>query len=410
MPSMQERYTTELRDRDPNTVDVLFLDNSEGAEIAGLSDQLTNLTSLSMVNCQLKSFKGLPSLPSLNHLDVSNNNLGDDAGFDVLLKNAPELERLIMPMNNFTSIDAFRTLKMLPKLIELDISNTTSLGQTESYRDKIFEMIPTLKVLDGCNAAGEEVEEEYMGEAGEDSGDDDDDEDSGDDVDGPGLSYLDKSQFSDDETDDYKPKDEAEEETRGTKRSANGDAGAEPEAKKAADAERKTVSIFKQPVTQVSTARKESRVFNEDQIKRKPTKKNENRPFQAMWAKSLSGLRALIPVAVGDKIGDVEKSEFLEETLHLAGRIRPALDVIDEQATAASLCHVLHHPHSHGQVTFGQVADKKSLEHDFVANVTSDQPMIERISISQLNEDIIAQEKRVLDCRKRLQEVMKHFG
>lgn len=230
---MQERYTIEMREREPDTVDVLFLDNSSGGEIGGINAKLVNLSSLSMVNCQLKSFKGLPSLPALTHIDASNNEIGDeDAGFDVLVKNAPELERLIMPMNKFTSIEAFRPLKMLPKLTELDISNTESLGQTEKYRESIFKMIPSLKVLDGCNAAGEEVEEEYMGEAGEDSGD----EDSGDEEEGPGLSYLDKSQFSDDETDDYKPEEENGE-ARGTKRSAENDAGAEPEAKKAADSE-----------------------------------------------------------------------------------------------------------------------------------------------------------------------------
>lgn len=41
---MEERYAVELRERDPTTVDTLFLDNSEGGEIRGISDKLTNLT------------------------------------------------------------------------------------------------------------------------------------------------------------------------------------------------------------------------------------------------------------------------------------------------------------------------------------------------------------------------------
>lgn len=88
---------------------------------------------------------------------------------------------------------------MLPKISELDLTNNSGLGLVDDYRVKVFEMIPSLKILDGCDIDGEEVEEEFSGEGGEDTDESDADED------GPGLSYLNKSQFSDDETDDYVP-------------------------------------------------------------------------------------------------------------------------------------------------------------------------------------------------------------
>ncbi|CAI5441764.1 unnamed protein product [Caenorhabditis angaria] len=238
MTSMAEKYVTELRERDPATVDTIYLDNSTGGVIEGVDDKLTNLLTLSMVNCELTSFKGLPSLPAVTYIDVTNNKFGDTPAFDILVKNAPELVRLNLSSNNITSIEVLRPLKMLTKLAELDLSHNESLGLTESYRDKIFEIIPSLKSLDGLDVDGEEIEEEFDGgEAGEDSDSGDDDEEEG----GPGLSYLDKSQFSDDETDDYIPEDKAEQtkegegdsEARGVKRNAD-EAGTsdEPEAKK----------------------------------------------------------------------------------------------------------------------------------------------------------------------------------
>ncbi|EFP01052.1 hypothetical protein GCK72_001461 [Caenorhabditis remanei] len=229
MPSMVEKYSVELRERDPETVDTLFLDNSDDGKIGGINDKLTNLTMLSMVKCGLTTLTGFPNLPALTYLDISDNQLGDEANFDILVRNAPELERITLAGNKL-SLDNMRSLKMLPKLSELDLTNNAALGLLEEYRAKVFEMIPSLKILDGCDIDGDEVEEEFHGEGGEDSGEESAEED------GPGLSYLDKSQFSDDETDDYVPEENGAE-ARGTKRAASGDDdedNEEPDVKKAA--------------------------------------------------------------------------------------------------------------------------------------------------------------------------------
>ncbi|CAI2292553.1 unnamed protein product [Caenorhabditis sp. 36 PRJEB53466] len=230
MPTMEERYAVELRERDPTTVDTLFLDNSDGGQIAGINDQLTNLTMLSMVKCGLTTLAGFPKLSGLTYLDISDNYLGDDSSFDILVRNGPELERITLAGNKLT-LENLRPLKMLTKLSELDLTNNTGLGHVEDYRVKVFEMIPSLKILDGCDIDGEEVEEEFAGEGGEDSDGGESDED------GPGLSYLNKSQFSDDETDDYVPE-ESDDAPRGTKRSASTEKdGDEPTVKRSADNE-----------------------------------------------------------------------------------------------------------------------------------------------------------------------------
>ncbi|EGT32359.1 hypothetical protein CAEBREN_20015 [Caenorhabditis brenneri] len=227
---MEEKYATELRERDPATVDTLFLDNSDSGKIGGINGDLVNLTMLSMVKCGLTTLTGFPSLPALTYLDLSDNQLGDEANFDILVKNAPELERITLAGNKL-SLDNLRTLKMMPKLSELDLTNNAGLGLLDEYRVKMFEMIPSLKILDGCDVDGDEVEEEeFHGEGGEDSGEESGEED------GPGLSYLNKSQFSDDETDDYVPEENGDDAPRGTKRAASGDddEADEPESKKAA--------------------------------------------------------------------------------------------------------------------------------------------------------------------------------
>ncbi|CCD66998.2 Acidic leucine-rich nuclear phosphoprotein 32-related protein 2 [Caenorhabditis elegans] len=228
MPSMEEVYASELRGREPETVDTLFLDNTQGGVIGGINEKLTKLELLSMVKCGLTTLKGMPVLPALNYLDLSDNELGDDASFDVLIKCAPEIKKITLSGNRLT-LDNVRTLKMLPNLMELDLSNNSSLGLLDDYRVKMFEMIPSLKILDGCDVDGEEVEEEFAaGEGAEDSDEGDSDED------GPGLSYLNKSQFSDDETDDYVVPEAGDAETRGAKRAASADCD-EPEAKKSAE-------------------------------------------------------------------------------------------------------------------------------------------------------------------------------
>ena len=46
---MEEKYATELRERDPATVDTLFLDNSDSGKLGGINGDLVNLT----VSCYL---------------------------------------------------------------------------------------------------------------------------------------------------------------------------------------------------------------------------------------------------------------------------------------------------------------------------------------------------------------------
>ena len=57
--AMEERYTAQLRDREPSTVEDLILDNATSADgkVHGVSEKLTNLENLSLINCGLTTFE-----------------------------------------------------------------------------------------------------------------------------------------------------------------------------------------------------------------------------------------------------------------------------------------------------------------------------------------------------------------
>lgn len=232
---MEGRYILELRDRDPATVEDLVLDGCESTEIEGLSDKLVKLQSLSMVHVGLQSLKNLPKLPMLGKLDISDNSIA--GGLEHVADNCPELLHLNLASNKIAKIEDLEPLKKM-KLCELDLfNNPLTAGSDGEYRSKIFEMIPSLQILDGADVNGEDVDDSLDGEdgvEGEDSGDE-----SGSDLDGPGLSYLDNSQLDEDESEEYKPSDEVEDEgaKRGLKRRNEETNGDESATKKKADDE-----------------------------------------------------------------------------------------------------------------------------------------------------------------------------
>ena len=78
----------------------------------------------------------------------------------------------------------------LPRLTSLELLDCP-LTREESYRDKLFEMLPSLQVIDGFNRSGDEVEsdDEEEEEEEEEEGEGEGEGESGSD-DEPGLSYL----------------------------------------------------------------------------------------------------------------------------------------------------------------------------------------------------------------------------
>ncbi|XP_054526445.1 acidic leucine-rich nuclear phosphoprotein 32 family member E isoform X5 [Pan troglodytes] len=201
---MKKKINLELRNRSPEEVTELVLDNClcVNGEIEGLNDTFKELEFLSMANVELSS---LARLPSLNKLRKQN-------------------------LKNLKSLDLFNC----------EITNL------EDYRESIFELLQQITYLDGFDQEDNEApdseeeddedgdeddEEEEENEAGppegyeeeeEEEEEEDEDEDEDEDEAGSelgegeeevGLSYLMKEEIQDEEDDDdYVEEGEEEEE------------------------------------------------------------------------------------------------------------------------------------------------------------------------------------------------------
>ncbi|KAJ4438110.1 Acidic leucine-rich nuclear phosphoprotein 32 member [Periplaneta americana] len=123
----------------------LNLDNCRSTSIVGLSDDFTNLESLSLINVGLTSLKGFPKLPNLRKLELSDNRISGGLN---LLHTSPKLTHLNLSGNKIKDLDTLEPLKEFRNLKNLDLFNNEATA-IDNYREKVFHLIPSLKYLDG---------------------------------------------------------------------------------------------------------------------------------------------------------------------------------------------------------------------------------------------------------------------
>lgn len=224
--NLSQRIELEKGKRQPSEVKELNLDRSKASSIEGLTDEYTNLETLSLVNVGLKTLSGLPALPALKVLDLTDNGISD--GLDVLV-NCPNLVKLNLSSNKISSVEVLTPLAKLSCLRSLDLSNS-DIADSDNYRKTIFAALPNLKYLDGIDENNESeseseeqdglvsngvaedgngakkkhVDEEVEDDEHESDDDDDDEEEE------YGIEALQRSDLEDDDEEDYAPEDEAE--------------------------------------------------------------------------------------------------------------------------------------------------------------------------------------------------------
>lgn len=193
----------ELDTRKAEEISELLLDNCKSKEIVGLEGQKwSRLNHISFIGCDLESISGLPKLPEVRVLDLSENKLEDVSH---LVESVPALYHLNLCGNNLKTIDQLKPLGKLSNLQALDIFDCP-LTETEGYRQEVFAAIPSLKYLDGFDVNDEEAED--LGAGGEDGAEDglaedleDDEEEDSEEV---GLDYLNSSKaLNDDSSTDF---------------------------------------------------------------------------------------------------------------------------------------------------------------------------------------------------------------
>ncbi|CAD5206798.1 unnamed protein product [Bursaphelenchus okinawaensis] len=168
---------------------------------------------------------------------------------------------------------------------------------------------------------------------------------------------------------------------------------------------RKTPSIFKQPVTLVHTTSKNTQKMPEAIQKKyaSSVKEKTGKPQQIFWSKRLEGLKAMIPIHFPSGVyyspGD---EEYIDQRLKLANKIECAVSALSEEGATASFCAALHL--SNGLPITGNNKVPASTN---LTGINLNQPFVTIPDIS--DHDIQLQEKRVVDARKRLQELRKSF-
>ncbi|CAD8078623.1 unnamed protein product [Paramecium primaurelia] len=124
-------------------------------EMAALFTQHQQLLGLTFENCGLTTLEGFPKLKKLQNLELENNSLTGTA-IKFISDNFKELLNLNLSQNNIKSVDDLKPLATLTKLESLELIDNP-LTKEAGYHKKVFQLIPSLKVLDNKNEKGEEV-------------------------------------------------------------------------------------------------------------------------------------------------------------------------------------------------------------------------------------------------------------
>lgn len=209
---MDVRIGLELRGKKKSEVTELDLSNCKtGGEIDGLNEDFSSLEQLDLQNASLTNIKLFPKLPKLKKLDLSGNRLSK--GLEVL-KESPSLKSLSLANNKFKDFDTLKPLIDL-QLTHLDVDGNEFSESKDEFRKKVFELIPSLVLLDGADKEGveansddddEEDDDEELGDEEESGGEEESEEDDDDEgEDGPGLSalYDNTAELDEDDEADY---------------------------------------------------------------------------------------------------------------------------------------------------------------------------------------------------------------
>lgn len=176
MTTFKKRLLKQFGEHNPKEIEELNLDNfwtnksSFTPEEKKGMEEYTNLIHLSLNNLGLKSLNNFPVIKNLYYLSIKNNELnGDD--FDLIEKLYPKLKKLKISGNNIEQINNLSKLRKL-NLRKIEVKeNPFSVGN-KSYRNKLFQILPSLEIIDLEDTFGKDVDTtDYYNEENEDNDD-----------------------------------------------------------------------------------------------------------------------------------------------------------------------------------------------------------------------------------------------
>ena len=168
--SLEESIRRESGGREPSQVDRLCLDQAKAGDGLALLAPFTELVSLSIQDADISSLDSLPALNRLNTLKLNDNKI---KGGLHNLERLPELQKLYLASNKVQTLDCLEPLAKLTKLEWLDLEGNP-VAKLDGYSQRVWDLLPSLVVLDGKNREGQELEEN------EDDDESDEEEEEGD--------------------------------------------------------------------------------------------------------------------------------------------------------------------------------------------------------------------------------------
>ncbi|XP_012514360.1 PREDICTED: acidic leucine-rich nuclear phosphoprotein 32 family member E isoform X4 [Propithecus coquereli] len=137
---MKKRINLELRNRAPEEVTELVLDNClcVNGEIEGLNDTFKELEFLSMANVELSSLARLPSLNKLRKLELSDNIIS--GGLEVLAEKCPNLTYLNLSGNkikDLSTVEALMEMKMMKMKRKMKLVHLKDMRRRRRKRKKM---------------------------------------------------------------------------------------------------------------------------------------------------------------------------------------------------------------------------------------------------------------------------------
>lgn len=147
---MEKRIELERRGQPPGSVIELNLDNCRSTSIVGLTEEFSNLRSLSLINVGLISLRGFPKLPQLMKIELSDNRI---SGGLYYLHGSPKLIHINLGGNRISDFESLEPLKEFKHLKCLDLF----ANNIECYKEKVFNLLPSLAYLDGLDRDEKEM-------------------------------------------------------------------------------------------------------------------------------------------------------------------------------------------------------------------------------------------------------------
>eukprot|EP00923_Selenidium_pygospionis_P057328 GHVN01100187.1.p1 GENE.GHVN01100187.1~~GHVN01100187.1.p1 ORF type:complete len:172 (+),score=33.40 GHVN01100187.1:101-616(+) len=151
----------------PSTVKSLVLDELKVKDCtiqdAEILAQYVELESLCINRTGLSNLSNFPPLPNLKKLELTDNFLNEKSNVAQLAQYT-NLISMSLSGNKFRDIEGLKPLVALTSLVNLEIVLNPFTEADTHYRKTLFEWIPSLKVIDGEDRDGNDMEFESSDE------------------------------------------------------------------------------------------------------------------------------------------------------------------------------------------------------------------------------------------------------